>query len=313
MNIVFLEPLGISEENLKTIVGEKLRKEDKVTYCKDRNEKEEELIKRSKNADIVVFSNIKYGKNIISQCPNLKMICVAFTGVDHIDMDYCKERGITVCNCAGYSTSSVADIVFAMVITLARNIRENEIRVRNGETGNGLLGFELEGKTFGVIGTGAIGTRVCNIANSFGCNVIAYSRTVKEIPGVTFVSFEEVLKNADILSVHVPSNENTKKMLGKNEFAMMKKSAIFINTARGPIVDEVALKEALDLGEIAGAGLDVYDIEPPLPKNHILLDAPNTILTPHIAFASRQAFIKRADIVAQNIELFISGKPQNVK
>lgn len=313
MKIVFLEPLGISEELLKEKISSVIDEaEHEIIYYKDRQEDTDTLIERSKDADIVVLSNFKYGREVMESCPSLKMVCVAFTGVDHVDIDYCREKGITVCNCAGYSTSAVADIVFAMVISLARNIIPCQDKARNGGTKDGLVGFELDGKTFGIIGTGAIGTRVAKIANAFGCKVIAYSRTKKDLPDVEFVTMEELLKKSDIVSLHVPQTPETTGLIGKEQLELMKPEAILINTARGPVVDSTALAAALKNGTIAAAGVDVFNCEPPLPAEEPLLAAPNTLLTPHIAFASHQAFEKRADIVAENIKYWLEGKPQNV-
>lgn len=313
MKIVFLEPLGISEELLKEKISSVIDEtKHEIIYYKDRQEDTDTLIERSRDADIVVLSNFKYGKDVMESCPSLKMVCVAFTGVDHVDIDYCREKGITVCNCAGYSTSAVADIVFAMVISLARNIIPCQDKARNGGTKDGLVGFELDGKTFGIIGTGAIGTRVAKIANAFGCKVIAYSRTKKDLPDVEFVTMEELLKNSDIVSLHVPQTPETTGLIGKEQLELMKPEAILINTSRGPVVDSAALATALKNGTIAAAGVDVFNCEPPLPAEESLLAAPNTLLTPHIAFASHQAFEKRADIVAANIKCWLEGKPQNV-
>lgn len=313
MKIVFLEPLGISEELLKEKISSVIDEtKHEIIYYKDRQEDTDTLIERSRDADIVVLSNFKYGKDVMESCPSLKMVCVAFTGVDHVDIDYCREKGITVCNCAGYSTSAVADIVFAMVISLARNIIPCQDKARNGGTKDGLVGFELDGKTFGIIGTGAIGTRVAKIANAFGCKVIAYSRTKKDLPDVEFVTMEELLKNSDIVSLHVPQTPETTGLIGKEQLELMKPEAILINTSRGPVVDSAALAAALKNGTIAAAGVDVFNCEPPLPAEEPLLAAPNTLLTPHIAFASHQAFEKRADIVAENIKCWLEGKPQNV-
>lgn len=313
MKIVFLEPLGISEELLKEKISSVIDEaEHEIIYYKDRQEDTDTLIERSKDADIVVLSNFKYGREVMESCPSLKMVCVAFTGVDHVDIDYCREKGITVCNCAGYSTSAVADIVFAMVISLARNIIPCQDKARNGGTKDGLVGFELDGKTFGIIGTGAIGTRVAKIANAFGCKVIAYSRTKKDLPDVEFVTMEELLKKSDIVSLHVPQTPETTGLIGKEQLELMKPEAILINTARGPVVDSAALAAALKNGTIAAAGVDVFNCEPPLLAEEPLLAAPNTLLTPHIAFASHQAFEKRADIVAANIKCWLEGEPQNV-
>lgn len=312
MKLAFLEPLGISQAQLKSMVEETLGDQMEVVYYDTRVEDTPTLIERSKDADCVVLSNFKYGRDVISACPNLKMICVAFTGVDHVDIEYCRERGITVCNCAGYSTVAVADLVFGFAINLARNIAACDKAVRAGGTKAGLVGFELEGKKFGVVGTGAIGQRVIRLAKAFGCQVYAYNRSPKEIEGVTFVSLDELLETCDIVSLHVPLTPSTRGMIGKDQLARMKKNAILINTARGPVVDSQALADALKEGVIAGAAVDVFEMEPPVPEDHTLLHAPNLLATPHVAFASDQAFEKRAVIVCENVKKWAEGNPQNV-
>lgn len=312
MKIVFLEPLGIPQEDLKAMALNKIGHEAELVFYDDRVEDASTLTERSRDADCVVLSNFRYGKEVISQCPNLKMICVAFTGVDHVDLEYCRERGITVCNCAGYSTAAVADLVFGFVIALARNILACDKAVRAEGTKAGLVGYELEGKKFGVIGAGAIGGRVCRLAKAFGCQVYASSRTPKSWEGVEFVSMDELLEICDIVSLHVPLNAETRGMIGKKQLSQMKKSAFLINTARGPVVDSQALAEALEKGDIAGAAVDVFEMEPPIPRDHVLLQAPNLIAAPHVAFASEQAFEKRAIIVCDNVRKWLDGMPQNV-
>lgn len=311
MKIVFLEPLGITEENLSERISKKLGNLCEIVYHKDRNEDIKTLIERSKDADVVVLSNIKYPREVIEKCDNLKMICVAFTGFDHVDILSCKEKNVEVCNCAGYSTVAVADVVFGMVLSLSRNLIECNNVVRNEGTKDGLVGFELEGKTFGVLGLGAIGLRVATIAKAFGCKVLAYSRTEKQIEGIEFVDKETLLRESDIVSLHVPQNDETLNLISKNELELMKKTAFLINTARGPVVNSEDLANALRCGDIAGAGVDVFETEPPIEKEHPLLNCPNVIATPHIAFASVQAFEKRADIVASNIKSWIDGNLQN--
>lgn len=312
MKVTFLEPLGIAQEQLKAMAEESLGDKAEIVYYDTRVEDTKSLIERSQGADCVVLSNFKYGKDVISQCPDLKMICVAFTGVDHVDMDYCRERGITVCNCAGYSTVAVADLVFGFAIDLARNVIACDKAVRQEGTKNGLVGYELEGKKLGVVGAGAIGSRVICIAQAFGCQVYAYSRTKKDIDGVKFVSLDELLETCDIVSLHVPLNDSTRGLIGKEQLGKMKKTAFLINTARGPVVDSQALAEALKEGTIAGAAVDVFEMEPPVPADHVLFGAPNLIATPHVAFASQQAFEKRAVIVCENIKKWMAGEPQNV-
>ncbi len=312
MKVTFLEPLGIPGEQLERMAAESLGDRAEVVFYDTRKEDVRTLIERSRDADCVVLSNFKYGREVISQCPNLKMICVAFTGVDHVDVEYCRERGILVCNCAGYSTAAVADLVFGFVIDLARNVISCDRAVREEGTKNGLVGYELEGKRFGVVGAGAIGSRVMRIARAFGCQVYGYSRTRKDIEGVEFVSLEELLKTCDIVSLHVPLNDSTRGLIGREQLGMMKKTAVLINTARGPVVDSQALAQALQDGVIAGAAVDVFEMEPPVPADHVLFGAPNLIATPHVAFASHQAFEKRAVIVCENIKRWIDGEPQNV-
>ena len=312
MKVTFLEPLGISGEKLQAMAEEALGGRAEVTYYDTRIEDVEGLIQRSQGADCVVLSNFKYGREVISRCPDLKMICVAFTGVDHIDVEYCRERGIAVCNCAGYSTVAVADLVFGFIIDLARNVIPCDKVVRQGGTKAGLVGYELEGKKLGVVGAGAIGRRVIRIAQAFGCQVYAYSRTKKEIEGVSFVSLDELLETCDIVSLHVPLNDSTRGLIGEEQLKKMKNSAVLINTARGPVVDSQALAKALKEGVIAGAAVDVFEMEPPVPADHVLFEAPNLIATPHVAFASQQAFEKRAVIVCGNIKKWLDGEPQNL-
>ena len=312
MKINFLEPLGISNDRLREIVDNTIGTQHEVTYYSDRNEDPAVLVERCQGADCVVLSNMKFGRDIIEKCPELKMICVAFTGVDLVDIEYCKEKNIRVCNCAGYSTVAVADLVFGFVIDLARNVFPCNEVVRKGGTKQGLVGFELEGKKFGVIGAGAIGQRVLKIAQAFGCETYAYNRSPKEIPGVQFVTMEELLKTCDIISVHVPQTKETIGLIGEEQFDMMKDTALFINTARGPIVDSEALAKALNEGQIAGAAVYVFEVEPPVAADHVLFGAKNLIATPHVAFASQQAFEKRAVIVAENIKCWINGNMQNV-
>lgn len=312
MKLVILEPLGIPMSELEDMAKRTLKDTIDITIYDNRKEDIPTLIERSRDADIVVLSNFKYPKEVISSCPKLKMICVAFTGVDHVDIEYCREKGITVCNCAGYSTSAVADLVFGMVISLSRNIIACDKTIRKGGTKDGLIGFELEGKNFGIIGAGAIGQRTAQIANAFGCNVYAYSRTIRNIENVKFIDLDTLLSTCDIVSLHVPLNDSTRGMISKEKLELMKPTSILINTARGPVVDNTALAEALNNGTIAAAGVDVFETEPPIADNHPLLTAKNILLTPHIAFASQQAFEKRAVIVFDNIVSYLNGNPINV-
>ena len=311
MKMVIIEPLGVADEKLLEM-GAYLKDRMELVYYNTRTTDPAELIKRGKDADIIVVSNLPLGADVIGSCRNLKLISVAFTGIDHIAMEICRERGITVCNCAGYSTCAVADLVFGMLITLYRNVIPCDQACREGRTKDGLIGFELAGKQFGVVGTGAIGLRVAAIAAAFGCDVYAYSRTRKEIPGVRYVELDTLLKTCDIISLHTPLNEETRGLINAERLGLMKPTAVLINTARGPVVDSQALAAALKSGTIAGACIDVFEQEPPIAVDHPLLTAPNTVVAPHIAFATKEALIKRAVTVFENVDNYLNGQPQNV-
>ena len=312
MKIVVIEPLGIPMENLKATAEKIIGEKAEIVYYDTKTTDTAELSERGKDADIIVVSNLPIKREVLENCKNLKMISVAFTGVDHIAMDYCREKGITVSNCAGYSTESVAELVFGMLISLYRNIIRCDEAVRNGGTKDGLVGFEIKGKKFGIVGTGAIGLKTAEIAKAFGCRVYAYSRTQKEIEGITYLPLDELFSECDIISLHVPLTESTKGLINAEKLALMKKTAVLINTARGPVVDSSALAEALADGKIAGACIDVFENEPPVAKEHPLLNAPNVIATPHIAFATAEAMEIRAGMVFENVTAYLDGKPINV-
>jgi D-3-phosphoglycerate dehydrogenase len=312
MKLVIIEPLGVGKETLLKMADETLGNDLEIVYYDNRVTDTEALIERGKDADIIVVSNLPLNKDVIDGCKNLKMLAVAFTGVDHIHIESCRKRNITVCNCAGYSNAAVGDLVFGLLISFYRNIISCNEVVRKSGTKDGLVGFELEGKKFGVVGTGAIGTRVAMIAKAFGCDVYAYSRTVKDIEGVTFVDLEKLLSICDVVSLHLPLNETTRGLINGEKLSLMKTNAVLINTSRGPVVNSHDLAEVLNDGKIAGALVDVFETEPPISEDHPLLNAKNVIATPHLAFATKEALVKRAVIVFDNVDAFLKGAPKNV-
>ena len=312
MKLVIIEPLGVEQEKLLSMAAEQLPESVEVVYYDTRVTDTETLIERGKDADIIAVSNLPLNADVIDGCKNLKMLSVAFTGVDHIALDACRRNGVLVSNCAGYSTAAVADLVFGLLISLYRNIPACNEVVRREGTKDGLVGFELEGKKFGVVGTGAIGLRVAAIAQAFGCEVLAYSRTKKDVPGITYTDLNTLLSQCDIVSLHTPLNDSTRGLIGKEQLALMKKNAVLINTARGPVVDSQALAEALNEERIAGACIDVFETEPPVKKDHPLLNDKHVIATPHVAFATKEALVKRAVIVFDNITAWLNNAPQNV-
>lgn len=315
MKIVVLEPLGISGEEIRNIAKPITDKGHELVVYDTKVTDRESLKERAKEAEVLVLANMPLKGEIIASLNKLKMMSIAFTGVDHVDLKACKDKNVTVCNAAGYSTSSVAELTYGLIFSVLRNIVPLDKAVREGKTKDGFSQNDLSGKTLGVIGTGAIGARVSEIALAFGCSVLAWSRSEKEelkTKGVKYVSLDELLRKSDIVSIHTPLNESTKGLICKEKIALMKKNAVLINTARGPLVDNNALAEALKEGELGGAGIDVFDMEPPLPLDYPLLSAPNTVLLPHIAFATKEAMIRRANITFKNIEKWLEGKPQNL-
>ncbi|WP_297377953.1 NAD(P)-dependent oxidoreductase [uncultured Helcococcus sp.] len=315
MKITILEPLAVEEDQLKNIFkkltdsGHKLEIYD--TIAKDENEQ----IERMKDTDILVIANSPLGARAIKSAKNLKMIAVAFTGFDHVDMEACKERNILVSNASGYANTAVAELAVGMALDLYRNIISMDEKTRELKTKVGYRFRELKGKKVGIIGTGAIGCETAKLFHAFGCEILAYSNSEKkEILnlGGKYLSLEDLLKQSDIVSLHLPYNESTERLIGEKEFKLMKNDAIFINCARGQIVDNEALKNALNNDLIGGAGIDVFDKEPPLNEDESLLKAKNILLSPHIGYFTEEAMIKRAKITLENIEGFINNKPINV-
>ena len=311
MNIIFMEPLGMGEDTVMAQCQSLKAQGHTVIFHDNRDENEQTLIERAKDAEIIVISNIPLRKNFFDHCPKLKMLSIAFTGVDHIDMEECRKRGIVVCNAAGYSTQAVAELTIGMILAVYRKIVGGDAITRIGGDRQNFLGSELHGKTLGIIGTGAIGRQVARLATAFGCRVIGFNRSGKTTEQIQLTDKTTLLKESDILSVHVPLNDSTRNLIDQSEFELMQSHAILINTARGPIVNQNALYNALKKGKIAGAALDVYDQEPPLPLNSELFNAPNLLMLPHMGYATKEAFGIRLGIVIENIQMWLSGTPQN--
>lgn len=315
MKITLLEPLGIPAEVLAWYQAGLEDKGHTFTAYSDKTTDPVELIRRTGDSDIAIIANNPYPAQVVAAASNLKMLDVAFTGIDHVALDACKEKGIMICNAAGYSTQCVAELAIGLTIACLRKMPACETATRNGGVGGPLRGREIGGRTVGIVGTGAIGTMTARLFQAFGANVIAYSRTVRpevEAMGVAYVSLEELMARSDIVSIHVPNNQETKGLISKERIAAMKPSALLINVARGAIVDNAALAEALNKGKLAGAGIDVFDMEPPIPEDYPLLHAKNTVLTPHVAFATDESMLRRAEIVFQNVEAYLAGNPENV-
>ena len=312
MKVVIMESLGISKEELASCKAPfEAQGVEFVDYEKTLDK--EKLIAQAKDADAMIIANMPMPGDVIGACDKLKYIDVAFTGVDHVGLDTCKEKGIAVSNASGYSNEAVAELALGMVLSIGRNMREVEERCRNHKDKTGLVGWEIKGKTVGIIGLGKIGTRSAELFHAFGANVIAHSRTIhQDAPNyVEQMELDELLAKSDIVVLHCPQNASTIGMINKEKLALMKKSAILINVARGPVVVSADLAEALNNGTIAAAGIDVFDKEPPLGED-VLLTAKNTLLTPHVAFATKESMSLRAEIVFDNLKSWMEGNQKNV-
>lgn len=309
LKIVAVEPIGISKEKETELKHFFEKYECTFNVYYDRKEDSDSLIERIADNDIAIISNIPLRKEVLEKCPNLKLLAVAFTGLDHIDMEYCKERNIEVINASGYATRAVSELAVGMILDVYRKISDFNNSIRDGGGRNNFLGRELYQKTVGIIGMGAIGKQTSLLLKAFGCNVLAYSHSsnlVMEREGVKYVDFNTLMQESDIISLHVPLTSETENLINKENLKLCKPSAILINTSRGKVVNSEDLAFALNNNLLAGAAVDVYETEPPLKNSHPLLQAKNCICLPHIAYATRESFDKRIDIVISNIEKWLS-------
>ena len=311
MKIVLLEGLGVSDQVIERH-ARRLEEMGHTFVAYPKNADPQVQVERSLDADVIMLANMPLAPAVVEQATALKFIDVAFTGVDHIPMAEAKRRGIAVSNASGYATQAVAELCISFMIQLLRNVGKSENRCRSGGTKDGLVGNLLCDRTVGIVGAGAIGKKVAALCKAFGCTVLAYNRSAVSDPAIDEqVPLDELLQRADVVSLHCPLTADTKGMIGREQLSLMNKSAILINTARGGVLDSVALAEALTKGDIAGAACDVFETEPPLPADHPLLHCPNTIVTPHIAFASVESMEQRADIVFNNLYSWLEGKQRN--
>lgn len=316
MRIHLLEPLRVPEEKINELAQPLIDAGHTFKYFDQKTTDTDELIARSKDADIITIANNPLPDEVIEANPNMQLINVAFTGVDHVNTKLASEHDIKVANASGYANTAVSELVIGLVLGLYRQIPKSDADVRLAEDFSGpFQGREIKGKTVGIIGTGKIGLETAKLFKAFGAHLVGYNRSEKEAAkdlGLEYLSLEEVLKTSDIVSVHLPLNEETKGFIGKGQLDLMKSDAILINAARGPIIDNQALADKLNADEIAGAGIDVFDGEPPLDSDNPLLHAKNALLTPHIAFLSDESMDIRAQIAFDNIQAFIDGHPQNL-
>lgn len=324
MNIFFFETKKWERKHLRT----RLRKHN-LKFFEERVD-----IEKAKEADVIslsIYSRID--KKILKDLPRLKLITTRSTGFDHIDTKECSKKGITVSNVPAYGEKTVAEHTFALILSLSRNIHKAYVRASKGNYSiEGLKGFDLAGKTMGVVGAGRIGLHVIRIAKSFNMNVLAFDvkedSFLSEVLGFKYSSFNNILRTSDVISLHAPHNEKTHHLINKENIKNIKKGALLINTARGGLIETEALAEALDKKIISGAGLDVLEGEELIKEeellhfrkkskpvyeiaSHILSGRENVVFTPHIGFYSKEALERIVETTADNIISFLDGKPIN--
>ena len=277
-----------------------------------------EIADHVSDSEAVIINKVKLGEYELLQCPNLKLVCVAATGYDNVDISFCREKGIAVCNVVGYSTSSVAQLAVSMVLYLANHLEEYTSKVRSGEYSHGGVAnilkpvyHELDGKVWGIAGYGNIGRKVRKIAEALGCRVLVFKRD--PVDDAECVDLETLCKQSDILTVHLPLSETTRGIFSSDLISQLKEDCIFVNVARGAVTDENALADAVRNGKIAGLGVDVYSREP-FSEDHPfwqIKDLKNVCLTPHMAWGAYEARKRCIEEIIKNIESFRRGDRRN--
>ncbi|GHC28306.1 D-2-hydroxyacid dehydrogenase [Aidingimonas halophila] len=313
--IVFLDRETLSRE---TTIREPAFPTELIEHDRTRPD---EVAGRISEAEIVITNKVPLGAEVLAAAPRLKLIAVAATGYDRIDLDACRERGITVCNIRAYAGNTVPEHTFALLLALQRSIMPYRRSVIDGrwEDADQFCYFDypiadLSGKTIGIVGNGLLGKSVARIAEAFGMRVLFSSHKGVEGMDPYYTPFEEVMRISDVITLHCPLLPSTKNLISDAEFGMMERCPLLLNTARGGLVDEAALERALDADRISGAGFDVVSNEPP-GEDHIMrriAQRDNVIVTPHVAWASREAIQSLADQLIDNIDAFMEGNPKNV-
>lgn len=273
---------------------------------------EDRLVERIGTAESVlnIRSSSKFSSRVFAACPQLRLLSVWGTGTDHVDLEAAARHGVTVTNTPGVSAISIAEHTLALLLSVARHIPQVDAATRRGEWARG-QSVELYGKTCGVIGLGAIGRQFARLAAAIGMRVIAWTMHPKPLAGVDLVDLDELYLTSDVISVHLRLSPETAGFVGERQLALLKKNAILINTARGAIVDEAALVDALSNGRIYGAGLDVFETEP-LPAGNPLAKLPNVVITPHCAGITPEALEAGLRMAVSNIWAYVAGRPEHV-
>ena len=311
MKIVVVDHVYLEDEHVK-----KLRSLGNLKIFKNPPKTSEELKERVKTADIVIVGWSHLTKSIIDSAKKLKMVSIWATTCHYADLKAATKRGIVVTHVPGYATEAVAEYAIALLLAAVRKLPLADVHVRKGDFDwRSFGGRELAGKTLGVIGTGAIGSRVAEIARAFGMEILGHDKypnpkRAEEI-GMKYVDLPTLLKESDVITLHVTLTPETEKLLGKKEIATMKNGAVIINTSQGKVIDEKAMIDALKSGKLSYAGLDVFSEEPPR-KSNLLFKLDNTVLSPHVGFHTFEAAKRCTNICIDNVVKFLEGHPQNV-
>ncbi len=330
MKIAFFEVQDWEQPFLK----KGLREHEIILFKNPLDENNVHQVENYEIISIFIYSNLT--KQLIDKLAKARLVATRSTGFDHIDLEECKKRGIIVCNVPLYGETTVAEHTFALILSLSRMIHDSYERTTHGDfTCEGVRGFDLNGKVLGVLGTGRIGTKVIEIARGFKMNVLAYDKhpnlNLADVLDFQYTNQEDLLKSADVLTLHLPLNDETYHFLNRDTIKIMKKTAIVINTARGGLIDTQALTDALTNGQLSGAGLDVLEEESlireeaqllldnvprerlaTMLRTHILLRFKNVIITPHCAFNSKESLERLVNGTIENIKAFTEGKPKNI-
>ena len=316
MNIVVLDRSSVGED----VSVEPLRKYGNVTF--HMTTRDEEAAERVKDADIIVVNKTPMNACTLEGASHLKLVCEFATGYDNVDLEYCRKRGIPVVNVVNYSTAAVAQHTIACVLYILEKLRYYDDYVKTGVYASqprfshfGLPYYELDGKTWGIVGMGNIGRKTAAIAAAFGCRVIYFSTSGKSSCGeYTRVDFDTLLKESDVITLHCPLNDRTRNLIDRDALEKKKKTAVLVNVARGAVVNEADLCRALQEDQIMGAGIDVLSQEPINPDNPLLQirDSSRLLITPHMAWASVEARTRVVTETCKNIEAFLRGEPRNV-
>ena len=312
MKIVVLDAITLGED---LDISKALHYGEMTVYD---NTNPEDVAYRINEADVIFVNKVRLNEENLKDAKNLKLICEAATGYDNIDTAYCKRANIAVCNVPGYSVHSVAQVTVSMVLYLANHLPRYTGYTKSGEYSSGKganilkpVFSELYGKTWGIVGYGAIGKKVAEVARAFGCNILAYKRT--PVDDVKCCDIDYLMENSDIISVHIPLSDATRGLISQEKIAKMKKSAILVNTARGLVTDEKALCTAVKEGKIAGFGTDVYSLEPfPIDSPfYEIKDLDNVCLTPHMAWGAKEARERCFNEMLINMQAFFNGEERN--